>query len=305
MTLENLFDRSRTRNLFFGAVLITVSFLLIVRYLVLPYFDSSLTQGIVPMVAKLLEDVSTTIVVTVLIAAFLWYITPQRVRNSGVVIVEPRELKAQFSKALSSSNDWRFFGGCGRYFRSAVLTEMARRARIESTSKSVSAIVLNPDNDVLCEKHSRYRAGTGRGAHEGNWTKVRVKQELLTTIIVTKAVAHKEGLIDVHIYVSDHYSSFRVDISQNCAIETREDAAAPALRSDSGSYYFAALNDEFRIVKEQARMVVGGEAVCADVTDLASLKVAIKILGFNKLNLTDSDLAGVVSLLSKIKNPYA
>lgn len=241
MTLEQLFDRSRTRTIFIWAVSTAVSLLLIVRYLALPYFDSSLTQGIVPLIAKLLEDISTTIVVTVLIAAFLWYITPPRVRNSGAIIVEPRELKAQFSEALANSSEWRFFGGCGRYFRSAVLTEMTRRARMESTSKSVSAIVLNPDNDALCEQHSRYRAGTRRGAHEGNWTKIRVKQELLATIIVTKTVAHREGLIDAHIYVSNHYSSFRVDISRNCAIETREDASAPALRSDSGSYYFSAL----------------------------------------------------------------
>jgi hypothetical protein len=304
MTLEQLFERARTRAIFFTAIAVVVALMLIVRYFVFPRFDPSLTQGVLPLAAKLLEDISATIVVTVLVAAFLWWITPSRVRNSGIVVVEPRELRRHFAEALAHSSDWRFFGGCGRYFRSAVLQEMSRRARQESTSKSVTAIVLNPENDLLCERHSRYRAGTRRGKNEGNWTKARVKQELLATIIVTKAVAHKEGLIDAHIYVSDHFSCFRVDLSQVCAIETREDATAPALRSDAGSYYFAALNDEYRIVKEQAKLVDGGEAECAAVIDLMSLKMAIKAMTMNSLNLTDSELDGVVKLVLNISNPY-
>lgn len=66
----------------------------------------------------------------------------------------------------------------------------------------------------------------------------------------------------------------------------------------------ATLNDEFRIVKEQAREIVGGEAECAGVDDLASLKVAIQKLEFKSLNLTDSELVEVVDLLSNIENPY-
>lgn len=304
MTLEQLFDRARTRAIFFTAIAGVVSLLLIVRYFVLPWLDPSLTHGGLPLAAKLLEDISTTIVVTVLVAAFLWWITPTRVRNSGVVVVEPRELRRHFSEALANSSDWRFFGGCGRYFRSAVLQEMSRRARQESTSKAVSAIILNPENDLLCERHARYRAGTRRGQNEGNWNKVRVKQELLATIVITKAVAHREGLIDAQIFVSDHFSSFRVDLSQVCVIETREDATAPALRSDSGSYYFAALNDEYRITKEQAKQIANGESECAAVIDLVSLKAAINALGMTSLGLTDPELERVVKLVLHISNPY-
>ena len=297
-------DRARTRNIFFVAIALVAALLLLVRYFVLPHFDATLSQGGLPLVAKLLEDVSTTIVVTVVVAAFLWWITPSRVRNSGVVVIEPRELKRHFAEALSSSSDWRFFGGCGRYFRSAVLKEMKRRARQESTSKSVAAIVLNPENDLLCERHSRYRAGTSRGKSEGNWTTIRVKQELLATIVITKAVAHSEGLIDAQILVSDHFSSFRVDISQLCAIETREDATAPALRSDRGTYYYDALNDEYRLAKEQARVIQGGLLECSKVSDLSSLKNAIIAIGLNALGLSDQELEEVVALIHTASNPY-
>jgi hypothetical protein len=304
MTLEQLLDRGRTRSIFFSAITVVVLLLWVTRYFVLPRLDLTLTQGLLPAIAKVLEDVSTTIVVTVLVTVFLWWITPSRVRNLGVVVVEPRELRRHFSEALANSREWKFVGGCGRYFRSAVLQEMTRRAQHESTSKSVSAIILNPENEVLCERHARYRAGTKRGKNEGNWTKVRVKQELLATIVVAKAAAHKSGLVDVQIFVSDHFSGFRLDLSEVCAIETREDATAPALRSDAGSYYFAALHDEFRLAKEQSKSIVGGESECAAVTDVTSLKAAIAAVGFTSVGLEDEELKAVVSLVLKVSNPY-
>jgi hypothetical protein len=304
MTLEQLLDRGRTRSIFLWSIGGIVALLLVIRYFVLPRYEPSLAQGGLPIAAKLLEDVSATIVVTVLVSLFLWWITPSRVRNSGIEMVEPRELPRHFAEALANSSNWCFVGGCGRYFRSAVLQEMTRRARQESTSKSVSAVILNPENDLLCKRHARYRSGTKRGQKEGNWTKVRVKQELLATIVIAKAVAKRQGLIDVRIYLSDHYSSFRLDISQVCAIETREDSTAPALRSNSGSYYFSALNDEFRIAMEQAKPVIEGETECAAVTDLASLKTAIAALKMPALGLTDPQLEEVVKLVLNISNPY-
>lgn len=304
MTLEQLLDRGRTRSIFVWSIVVIVAFLLTIRYFVLPHYEPTLAQGGFPLAAKLLEDISATIIVTVLVAVFLWWITPSRVRNSGIEIVEPRELPRHFNEALVNSKDWRFVGGCGRYFRSAVLQEMTKRARQESTSKSVSAVILNPANDLLCERHARYRAGTKRGQKEGNWTKVRVKQELLATIVIAKAVAKRQGLIDVSIFLSDHHSSFRVDISTVCAIQTREDSTAPALRSDSGSYYFAALNDEYRIANEQAKRVDGGEAECDRVTDLASLKNAITALKLGGLSLNDAELEAVVKMVLNVSNPY-
>lgn len=304
MTLEQLLDRGRTRSIFLWSVSSVVALLLTARYFILPRFDPSLAQGGLPLAAKLLEDFSATIIITVLVAVFLWWITPSRVRNVGIEVVEPRELPRHFAEALLGSSEWRFAGGCGRYFRSAVLQEMSKRARRESTSKAVSAIILNPANDVLCERHARYRAGTKRGQADGNWTKTKVKQELLATIIVSKAVAHRQGLLDVRIFLSDHYSSFRIDISQVCAIETREDASAPALRSDSGSYYYTALIDEYRIALEQAELVVGGESQCDAVKDLPSLKTAIGAMGLNALGLTDSQLEEVVKLTMNVSNPY-
>ena len=305
VSIDSLFERAHTRRLFLTAVACMLAALLAVRYFVLPQFDPGLSRGPLPLTAQILDNVSTTIVVTLLVAAFLWWITPSPARQAGVSLVEPRELAGHFRHGLATSTTWLFFGGCGRYFRSAVLNTMKQRATAESTSKSVTAIILNSENQVLCERHARYRAGTRRGHTEGNWTSARVKQELIATIVTTKATSFSQGLLDVEILVSNHFSSFRVDISQSFAIQTKEDPRAPALRAEEGSYYYEAQMDEFRLLKEQATLVSGGECECANVSDVESLRRALTAMNLSSCQLSDPELAKVVDIVQNPENPYA
>jgi hypothetical protein len=310
MTFEQLFERKKTRTLFFAGSIVVVLLMLCVRYFVLPEFEPGLSQGLLNVAAKLLEDLSSTVIVTVLVAFALWYVTPQRVRQSGVTVVEPRELKSYFNRALINTREWKFCGGCGRYFRSAVLSMISNEATSSSTSKRVSAIVLNPLNDALCERHAFYRSGTRKGKADGNWTTLRVKQELLATIIMAKQCSAAATLVDVQILVSDHFSGFRMDISDSYAIETREDSTAPALLCEFGTYYFGALVDEFRLIERQATRIKGGEDQCHSISDVTSLRLALGYLRIGKntladLNLQDSELQGVLSLIQKNENPYA
>ena len=257
-----------------------------------------------PLASQIIDNVSTTIVVTILITAFLWWLTPPRARQAGVSLIEPRELAGYFNDGLATSNTWCFFGGCGRYFRSAVLNIMTQRARAESTSKSVIAIILNPENETLCERHARYRAGTRRGHTVGHWTSARVRQELIATIVTAKAMSFNQGLLDVEILVADHFSSFRVDISKSFAIQTREDPTAPALRSEEGSYYYNAQVNEFRLLREQASVVEGGELECANVRTVESLRKALTEMKLTSCQLSARELAEVVGIVQNPENPY-
>ena len=304
MSVESLFERKHTRRLFLLVVGSLLLVLLGVRYYVLPLYDPSLSQGWMPLIAQIIDNVSVTLVVTLFLAAFFLWVTPPRVRQPGVALVEPRELPAYFREGLATSNSWRFSGGCGRYFRSAVLNAMKQRAREEGTAKDLTAIILNPENGDLCERHANYRAVSRRGHAEGEWTKARVRQELLATIVIIKATSHRH-LLDIGILVSDYFSSFRVDICQSFAIQTREDPTAPALRSDRGSYYYDAQMDEFRLVEKQARLVGGGERECAEVNNVASLRSALASMGLNACLLSESELAEVVKTVQNPENPYA
>ena len=304
VSIETLLEQTHTRRLFFSGVAGVLLGLLAVRYFVLPWFDSDLSRGALPLTAQVLENVSTTIVVTLLVASFLWWIAPTRAGQAGVILVEPRELARHFRDGLATSSTWCFFGGCGRYFRTVVLDTMKQRATAESTAKSVAAIILNPENQVLCEQHAKYRGGTRRGHREGNWTGTRVKQELIATIVRSKASASGPSLLDVEIRVSNYFSSFRVDISQSCAIQTREDPIAPALRSEKGSYYYEAQMNEFRLVREQAALIRGGERECADVDDVGSLRAALAAMGLSSCGLSNSELGEVVDIVQNPENPY-
>ena len=294
------------RRLFLTAVVFMLATFLAVRYFVLPRFDPDLSRGALPLVAQILDNVSTIIVVTLSVAIFLRWIAPSHARQARVSLIEPRELADHFHDGLATSTTWHFFGGCGRYFRSAVLDKMKERATAESTAKSVAAIILNPENQLLCRRHAAYRASTRRGRTEGSWTSTRVKQELIATIVTAKATSCRMGLLlDVKILLSDHFSSFRVDISQSFAIQTREDPTAPALRSEKDSYYYKAQVNEYRLLEEQATLVSGGEHECANAHDVESLKRALKAMDLSACELSDVELAEVVGIVQNPENPYA
>lgn len=302
MTFDELLNRGRTRSIFLFIFIISVLFLLAVRYYVMPQGFPALKQGWVLIVSSLIDNLVSTGIVTVTLGFLLWWLTPYRVRNAGINVVEPRELKIRFDHALNTTSSWKFAGGCGRYFRSAVVRRLEERARHESSTKSAVAIILNPENSRLCEQHAHYRSSTRRGHDEGNWTAIRVKQELLATLVIAKSACSM--LFDVKVYFSDHFRGDRLDIAECYAIETREDRSAPALQSDSGSYFYQAVMNDFRLIEGQARPIHDGEQECRGVTDIATLKKALYAMDVKNIDLNDGDLGEVVRLVMDRKNPY-
>jgi hypothetical protein len=135
MTLEQLWSRKKARSLFLLGIFLSVFLLTAVRYFLLPKLDSTLSEGLWPAVAKISEDLSTTLIVTTVVAWFLSLLTPPKVISAGVAVIEPRELKSEFASALGTSNSWSFYGGCGRYFRTGVLNEMKQRVARRIGSK--------------------------------------------------------------------------------------------------------------------------------------------------------------------------
>lgn len=62
--------------------------------------------------------------------------------------------------------------------------------------------------------------------------------------------------------------------------------------------------DEFRLLKEQARAVEGGEAECAGVNNVESLRGALAAMKLTACALSDSELAKVVTIVQNPENPY-
>ncbi|MFS2213733.1 hypothetical protein ACCD08_04425 [Telluria sp. Tellsp104] len=304
MTLDDILSRPQFRRNAVFALLLSIFGLACTRYLILPIFEAQLKATPSQFLAKILEDLSTSITVTFVISIIVWWLTPKSAENAKVIVLDASELKREFKSALDRSDSWWFYGGCGRYFRSAVLSTMASRATADSSNKSLRAIILDPGNARLCEQHADYRAATSQGRNDGNWTTSRVKCELLATIVLCLRTQQSNGLLHLQISVSDRFSTFRADISNSSAIETREDPKAPALKCPESSDFYKALKTEYEMLARQSRQITDPDRVCRNVADVASLKYAVEKLDLPGVTVTAAEYNTILALINDPKNPH-
>ncbi len=305
MTLDEIFSRPYYRRLAIALLVALILLLAAIRYSFLPFLEPGLSQTYLQGFAKFLEDLSTSFVVTLVISLLVLLLTPRSTFSAKILVLDASELKREFTDALSRSDFWWFNGGCGRYFRSSVLSTMDQRATAESAGKTLRAVILNPGNPILCSQHALYRAATSQGRRDGNWTDSRVKCELVATIILCLRTGQRNGLLNITVYLSDRFSTFRADISSVSAIETREDPKAPALKSHADSDFYNALKTEFDILANQSYQVSDTTRVAMNVNDRATLEHAIQTLAIPGLIVEPGEFAQILSLIKKPINPHA
>ena len=229
--MKEILEKKYSRQLFFGTVvLLTISFGLI-RYYTLPYFfPAEVKTGSAIFLSTLFDGLLISLLVTVFIGGFLFWMQPEELKTAKIEAIDQRELAEIFGREFPSTTCWFYKGGCGRNFRTKTLPEMAKWARKKSMSREIRAVILNPIDKRLCRAHSTYRRSTASVAVEDSkWTEWKVRTELCATIFATLAFQVEEPMLRINLSLSASYSAFRIDLSDEHVIITKEDRSAPAI----------------------------------------------------------------------------
>lgn len=305
--LNEILEKRHIRNWFFIIVALLVVGFLEIRYGYLPTQDNSLATGWTILFANIIDGIIVSIIATIFIGVFLFLITPEVVRKSSISIVEPRALPELFEKAFFSSEIWWYKGGCGRYLRTKTLPMMAKWARKSSHSREIRVIIIDPANDELCEAHATYRRSTASGQSEKTkWDAESVRNELYATIITTLIYQINEPLLRISLSLTCHFSTFRIDLSKEYVIITKEDRKAPALRCDSNTFFYQSYKDEIVLSQNQSKYV--GKLICAtyvlkSITPEAVKKILGQI-GMMNPKLSEDSYNKIAQLCKEQLNPY-
>src|SRR6185369_1432352 len=99
--------------------------------------------------------------------------------------------------------------------------------------------------------------------------------------------------------------TFRLDLSDQYVVITKEDPQAPGMRADKGSYFYQAYLDDLRLTFDQGRILPRAPSSFdpADLTP-ATVRGLFTNIGLS-LAVSDSVLAQVVELARASENPYA
>jgi hypothetical protein len=249
--MQEILSKRHYRRPFFTTVLVVLAFALLVRFLVLPQYDPSLSLSFSAFLASLLDNLVVSIFITVLIGGFIFWITPDIVRRSQLEILEPKRISPLLKEAAATSKFWIYKGACGRYTRAVTLPLLADAARVEGIGRDITVCILDPRNHRLCAAYATYRKSL-RSRTETLWSPLVVQEEVLATAVLILKYQFSEPLLRINLFFVNSFSAFRLDISDRYVIVTKEDIGASALKADAGTYFYDSYKDDVRLTERLA-----------------------------------------------------
>ena len=306
MAIEEILGTRHSRRSFYIIFVLLVLLLILIRYVALPQIDCSLKLGWPGFAADLSDRILASLIVTVAIGTFIFWLRPDILTFAKIEVVEPRSIGPLLRDAMTKTDRWWFKGASGRYLRAQTLPTIAAHARESGVSKEIIAVLIDPANDQLCEQYATYRRSLRSASQDKEWTSLRVKKEVYATILAVIRYQNDEPLLRITLALTNHFSSFRIDLSAPYAIITREDALAPAVKCDKGTYYYDSYAEDIVLSQQQARRLVQPKTLSpftAESTD--SMRTMLKDLGLPAEDLNDTDLTNIIEASGDRKNPYA
>ncbi len=250
--MESILSKRHYRSAFYWLVALILVLSITLRFLVLPQYDTTLEANLPKFGAALLDGLVVSLIVTVLIGSFVFWLTPEILKKSVMDVLEPKEIGPLLKKSATDTRTWTYKGACGRYMRATTLPTLASAAKHEGLGRDVRITILNPNNDLLCAEYATYRRSLKSAKNGQPWTESKVKEEVIATIVSALRFKHEEPLLRIELYLIDHFSAFRLDISDQYVIFTKEDKEASGLRADSGTYFYDSYKDDARLSERQS-----------------------------------------------------
>ncbi len=305
--METILNKKHYRNIFYCFVGLLFINLIIYRYFLLPQFDQTLEANFTKSLASILDGFAISLLVTVIVGGFVFWVTPEIIKKSEMDVIAPKEIGHLLRQAVSDSRSWVYNGACGRYTRATTLPMMASSARRQGIGRDIRITLLNPSNPLLCGEYATYRRSLKSAKHGNAWTADRVKEEVISTVISALRYKHEEPLLRIEIHLSNHFSVFRFDISDQHVIVTKEDSEATGLKADKSSYFYDSYVDDARLSERQSKRIIYNNQIPLDgeltKDNIKDLIVEVGLLTVNELQGLNLD--NIVNSISAPEDPYA
>ena len=303
--MQEILKNKYIRRLFW---IITISFLIILFFLRF-YVFNDLTENSTEInlfLADLCEDLIASLITTVAIGSFIFYVAPKLDPKDGAEFIHSTDFEKYFTTVLKSKPDtWYFRGGFGRYLRSVVLPNLHEVAK-DATRVNITAQILNPKNERLCKLHAALRNTVKNADNKTDWDLDEVKINLYATIVSCAIYESMNSYLNISVYLIDFFSSDRVDISTNSGIITKDDQKAPGLKFNKSSIHYKTYMADLHVTQQQAIDVVNKLSVVRKIGEVSAdnAKEVLEELGFNETFNLDQ-FQKIANLVNEQKNPYA
>jgi hypothetical protein len=294
------------RKVFYFVVVLLLAFILAVRFFTIPHFQPNLSISLWASMADLADKLATSLLVTVFIGSFIFWLTPDIVKRSPIEVVEPKRINPLLTSAASLTKSWIYQGACGRYTRAATLPMMAQAAKTEGFGRDITICVLNPKNNDLCTEYATYRRSLKSGSEGVPWTCETVQEEVIATAVSAMRYQTAEPLLRIRVFFVNSFSAFRFDISDQYVVITKEEKDAAALKADVGTYFYDSYKDDIRLTERLATQLAccGKVEFLGDMTE-STLRAAVACADIvDESTLSKLDIKKICAGINSPVRPY-
>ena len=293
--MERILGNPKVRKLFYLLCLAVLILLGIARFFV------SYT-----VVDSVLNDVIASIVTTVLIGTFAFYVFPKE-EDLEFKIIEPTRIKTELLEGRLSTDHWYFTGGTGIYTRAVTLPELAKRARSTNTPIDIKLQIIDPLNIDLCRKYAEYRRGLNTSSTTPSlWNYKYVRNHSFATIVKSVIISSQEPLVEISIGLKNNFSLFRIDLCSTRVVVTKEDPREVAFIFYRSSSSFNSYVHEFRETFKQTKPLKEHYETMSTLEELDTEGVKKILLDLEIfIDIDQHDLKVILGLATSKTDPYA
>jgi len=260
------------------------------------FTDLSLVEATLGYVRSIAAAIVTSLFLLWIITSFI----PRHGTDEGLKEIEAAKITKEFDQLLGAASRWRYKGNFGRYMRGKVLPTLAGRQNCH-----ISACVIDPTNQALCEKHAHYRSQINSIDKGKRYDAQAVALEVLVTIVIC-AWFYVNRRVAVELFLSQSFDPVRIDSNDEAMILTVEDRRSPALKVTKHHFTYEHFEMSMEFAREQGKKVkLGGVRSGIELAQLEEQDVSAAL-----------DYAGMSDLCQKLvpakilqaclesKNPY-
>lgn len=303
--MDAILEKKHYRNVFYLIMGLILLLTVLLRVFTIPYYFGIPVEW-KSFFLSICDNFIVSLIITIIIGCFIFWLTPDNVVRSKIEIIEPKEINPTLKSVLSTTKNWIYKGTCGRYTRATTLPRLAEAARKSGFGRDITICLLNPKNEKLCKEYAIYRKSLKSADPNKPWTQESVQEEIIATAVVALKYIYLEPLLRINIFFMDHFSAFRLDISDSFVIVTKEDKEASALKADAGTYFYDSYKDDVRLTERQSINLGHFPALIfnGDVDETKLKEVLLDTNLFDSSVLSQASIQSILEKINKPKDPY-
>lgn len=251
---------------------------------------------------NIIDNLAAGIIVSGISTFMLWFVSPKQQIEEDIAPLEAWNIREALHGPLSYTKNYWFRGRSGRFIRTTVMPSLHDAGSRESQLRTLSMLLPDPADTKVLDNYAQYR--NSLSSEKKTWTIEIIQAEIFATIFTAAALSNTNHFFDVNVFMKSDFALFRLDMSDDRLIMTRENPAWPAIMCSSRSKFYASYHEEFRNEADNAARLDLSSLTIPQPLAEKDINSLIGSLNIN-VQLTDEGCKAVINAMKHPSIPYA